>query len=68
MKRRPVQKKEVPFEILMKKFKRKVESSGILKDLKKYEFFESRGEKRRRKIKEGQRRALRNRLKEEMHK
>lgn len=64
MKRKPNQKKEVPFEVLMKKFKRRVEASGVLKDLKKKEFYESRGTRRRRKIKEGARRAMRERAKE----
>lgn len=66
MKRNPKQKKEIPFEVLMKRFKRTVERSGVLKDLKKYEFYESRGTKRRRKVKEGARRAMRERMKEDL--
>lgn len=46
----------IPFDVLFRRFKKKVERSGLLKDLRKKEFFESRGEKERRKRKEGARR------------
>lgn len=55
-KRDTKQKKIPPFDVLMRRFKRDVERSGVLKDLKKREFYETRGEKNRRKKKEGTRR------------
>jgi len=50
------EKKIPPFEVLMRRFKRDVERSGILKEVKKREFHETRGERNRRKAKEGARR------------
>lgn len=48
--------KTLPFDVLFRKFKRDVERSGKLKDLRKKEFHETKGEKDRRKAKEGRRR------------
>ena len=45
-----------PCEVLFRRFKRDVERSGKLKDLKRKEFHETRGERNRRKAKEGMRR------------
>lgn len=44
------------FESLMRKWKKKVERDGLLKELKKREFYETKGQKERRKLKEGKRR------------
>ena len=56
MKQKLNPKKVPPFDVLMRRFKRDVERSGVLKDLKSREFYETRGEKNRRKKKEGTRR------------
>jgi small subunit ribosomal protein S21 len=45
-----------PFDVLLRQFKKKVERSGLLKDLKKYEFYEKPNQKRRRKKDEAIRR------------
>jgi|TARA_R110000851_G_scaffold58127_1_gene135007 small subunit ribosomal protein S21 len=45
-----------PFDVLLRQFKKKVERSGLLKDLKKYEFYEKPAQKRRRKKDEAIRR------------
>lgn len=47
---------DIPFDVLLRRFKKKVERSGLLKDLRAKEFFESKGERERRKRKEGKRR------------
>lgn len=47
---------DVPFDVLLRRFKKKVERSGLMKDLRAKEFYESKGEKERRKKKEGKRR------------
>lgn len=44
------------FEFLLRKWKKKVERDGLLKELKKREFYETKGQKERRKLKEGRRR------------
>jgi ribosomal protein S21 len=45
-----------PFEFMLRKFKKYTEDNGVLKELKKREFFETKGQKERRKLKEGRRR------------
>jgi len=52
----PHRDKTPPFDVLFRKFKRDLERSGKLKDLKKYEFHETKGQQDRRKKKEGVRR------------
>ena len=46
--------REVAFTKLFKAFKRKVDEAKILRDYKSHEFYESPGEKRRRKKREAQ--------------
>tara|TARA_R110000772_G_scaffold145543_1_gene255573 strand:- start:5558 stop:5791 length:234 start_codon:yes stop_codon:yes gene_type:complete len=57
---RPEKKKEVPFEVMLRNFKRLVERSGKLKDVAAREFFETRGAKRRKSKEESIRRSKRN--------
>ena len=44
--------KVIPFEVLMKRFKKATERSGIIQEVKKREFFEKPTWKKRRKKKE----------------
>lgn len=63
------EKKEIPFDVMLRNFKRSVERSGKLKDLADREFFTSRGTKRRRSKEEAVRRSKRNlrKAREEHH-
>jgi len=56
------QDKEFAFKKMFSAFKKAVADAGILQKCKKYEFYESPGEKRRRKKKE----SAQNRLKEKL--
>lgn len=44
------------FDSMLRKFKKYTEDNGVLKELKKREYFETKGQKERRKLKEGRRR------------
>jgi len=52
-KRRDNKPKVLSFDQMMRKFKKYVERSGLLQELKKREFYEKPTAKRRRKLKEG---------------
>lgn len=56
--------KYVAFQKLHNAFKKAVAEAGILHDYKKHEFYESKGEKRRRKKREADLQRLRSKLKE----
>ena len=45
-----------PFEKAMRRFKRKVETEGIMKELKKRKFFMTKSEKRKDKMKKAEKR------------
>lgn len=49
--RKPRPKKDIPFDVLFRRWVKKVEEDGLLRDLRAKEFYEKPSEKRRRKRK-----------------
>lgn len=58
------QEKDVAFKKMFTIFKKQVAEAGILQQCKKYEFYESPGEKKRRKKKESHNAFLKDKLRE----
>jgi ribosomal protein S21 len=58
------QEKEAAFRKMFIQFKRSVADAGILHEYKKHEYYESPGQKRRRKRKESENQRLKNKLRE----
>lgn len=58
------EERDAAFKRMKDTFKRAVADAGILHNLKKYEFYESTGEKKRRKRKEANLERLKNKLRE----
>lgn len=58
------QERENAFKRMFAIFKKQVVEAGILHDYKEHEFYESPGEKRRRKMKESVKNSIKNKLRE----
>ncbi len=46
---KPTQQKEVPFDVLFRRWRNKVEADGIMNELRKREYYEKPAERRQRK-------------------
>jgi ribosomal protein S21 len=58
------QEREIAFKKMFSLFKKRVAEAGILQDFKKHEFYESAGDKKRRKQKESAKQRVKQKLQE----